>query len=184
MNVRPDQLAMLCMYARLARLTLLAPHINKAIAEADAGTPLRAAMFLAQLAHESGEFRYSEELWGPTPAQLRYEMPHPKAAELGNTQPGDGLRYKGRGWIQLTGRANYAAAGKALTLELEASPELAAHVEVAGRVAAWFWRTHDLNEPADRGDVEACTRRINGGLNGIDLRLAYYERAKLALGVG
>jgi len=183
MQVRPDQLVQICMYARQARLAVLAPHINTALREADAQTPLRAAMFLAQVAHESGEFRYSEEIWGPTPQQARYEPPSPLATKLGNTKPGDGLRYKGRGWIQLTGRANYAAAGKALGLELEASPELAAHVEVAGRVAAWFWTTHGCNAPADAGDVEACTRKVNGGLNGIDLRLAYYERAKLAIGV-
>lgn len=183
MIVRPDQLAQVCMYARLSRLAVLAPHLNKAIAEADAGTPLRASMFLAQLAHESGEFRYSAELWGPTPQQLRYEPPSALSVKLGNTQPGDGKRYLGRGWIQLTGRANYRAAGQALGLEMEASPELAGHIEVAGRVAAWFWRTHGCNPPADQGDVEGCTKLINGGLNGIELRLAYYERAKLALGV-
>ena len=72
-------------------------HLNAAVNEADAGTPLRAAMFLAQLAHESGQFRYMEEIWGPTDAQRRYEPPGALASRLGNTERGDGFRFKGRG---------------------------------------------------------------------------------------
>jgi len=97
--------------------------------------------------------------------------------DLGNTQPGDGKRYKGRGPIQLTGRNNYRAAGGALGLELEANPQRAADVDVGFRVAAWFWTSRGLNLLADVGDFREITRRINGGFNGLPQREAYSRRA-------
>ena len=95
------------------------PHLDAAMREFGIDTPPRQAAFLAQLAHESGELRYMEEIWGPTAAQRRYEPPGSLAARLGNTQPGDGLRYKGRGPIQVTGRANYRRYGGLLGLEVD-----------------------------------------------------------------
>src|SRR5215467_14480028 len=103
--------------------------------------------------------------------------------DLGNTQPGDGKRYKGRGPIQLTGRANYRRAGKALGLDLEKDPAKAADPAVGFRVAGWFWKTHGLNELADKGDFREITRRINGGYNGLASRQAFYKKAKEVLGV-
>lgn len=179
--VRLDQLVRICTYARARHLAGVVEPLALCLREAAAETPLRAAMLIAQLAHESGEFRFLEEL---APGTAYDVAVNPRlAAKLGNTQPGDGPLYKGRGWIQLTGRANYAAAGKALGLELLNSPELASHHLAAARIAAWYWRTHGCNEPADRGDVEGCTKLINGGLNGLDHRITYYERAREALGV-
>jgi putative chitinase len=138
-------------------------------------TPKRQAAFLAQLAHESGELRYMEELASGEAYEGR--------KELGNTQPGDGKRFKGRGPIQLTGRANYRAAGKALGLDLERHPEKAALPGIGCRVAGWFWQTHDLNDLADRGDFKKITRRIQGGYHGLANRQRYYALALEVLGV-
>src|SRR3954465_5080236 len=94
-----------------ARGTQLFPPLAAAMTEFAIGTPARAAAFLAQIAHESGQLRFMEEIWGPTPAQGRYEPLSPLATGLGNTTLGDGKRFKGRGPIQLTGRANYQRFG-------------------------------------------------------------------------
>jgi putative chitinase len=171
------QLAQVCTKAPLQRLAPLVSPYNDALPLAEVRTPLREAMWLAQLAHESGEFHWFEELWGPTPAQRAYEG----CERLGNTQPGDGFRFRGRGVIQLTGRANYAKAGAALGLNLVAEPEMASHHLVAFQIAAWFWKAHGCNAAADAGDVVACTRIVNGGTNGLASREAYYSRARAVL---
>ena len=115
---------------------------------------------------------------GPTPAQRRYEPPTGLAARLGNTQPGDGKRFKGRGPIQLTGRANYRVFGDALGLDLVANPALAATKEVAFRIAGLYWRKRGLNALADRQDFRRITKLINGGFNGLIDRLRFWDRAK------
>ncbi|HEX8703393.1 MAG TPA: LysM peptidoglycan-binding domain-containing protein [Myxococcaceae bacterium] len=150
-----------------ARQTL--PHLNKAMQEAKINTPKRQAAFVAQLAHESAEFRYFEELASGKAYEGR--------RDLGNIHPGDGVRYKGRGPIQLTGRSNYRAAGKALGIDLEGNPKRAADVDVGFRTAAWFWNSRNLNTYADAGNFREVTRRINGGYNGLADREAYYRRA-------
>lgn len=159
--------------AKAGRLESNLPHLLAAMREAEISTPRRAAAFLAQLALESGEFRWFEELASGEAYEGR--------RDLGNTEPGDGRRFKGRGPIQLTGRANYAAAGRALDLPLEARPELAATPAAGFRVAAWYWRTRGLNDLADRGDFREITRRINGGYNGLAQREAYYAAALAAI---
>jgi predicted chitinase len=148
--------------------------------------PARAAAFVAQLAHESGQFRFMEEIWGPTPAQLRYEPQTPLAKDLGNTDAGDGRRFKGRGPIQITGRANYRRFGDTLGFDLVADPPRAAQPDLAFRIAALFWTKKGLNELADRADADAfreITRRINGGVNGLDERRKFYATARTVLGV-
>ena len=117
------------------------------------------------------------ELWGPTPAQARYEG----RADLGNVEPGDGFRFRGRGLIQTTGRANYQATGNALGVDLVSEPGRLREPELAARSAAWFWREHGLNELADAGDFMRITRRINGGTNGYEQRLALFEVSKEVL---
>src|SRR5882672_578303 len=161
------------------KLAAYLPHLIKAMADHEINTPLRAAAFLAQLAHESGEFRWLEEIWGPTPAQKRYEG----RKDLGNTQPGDGFRFRGRGPIQITGRDNYKKYGELLGVDLIGDPGLAAQPEWTFQIAAAYWETHELNKRADAGDFVAITRAINGGLNGLEDRERYYEIAKKALGV-
>lgn len=153
------------------------PHVRAACLEYDITGPVRVAAFLAQVGHESGGFKYTREIWGPTAAQKRYEG----RKDLGNTQPGDGSKYRGRGLIQITGRNNYGKASKALGVDLIAVPEQLELKPMAARSAAWWWSTHGCNELADSGDFERLTRRINGGLNGYPDRVNRWEKAKAAL---
>ena len=158
------------------------PRLNAAMQTCGIDTVWRTAAFVAQLAHESGEFRWMEEIWGPTAAQLRYEPPSDLAKKLGNTKPGDGKRFKGRGPIQITGRANYQKYGALLGADLIANPALAS-ADLAFATAGLFWKSNGLNELADAQQFVAITRRINGGTNGLVDRQKYYERAKAVLGV-
>ena len=169
-----------------AKRTTYFPFLTAAVTEFGIDQPARTAAFLAQLAHESAQFKFMEEIWGPTAAQRRYEPPDKLATTLGNTEPGDGFRFKGRGPIQVTGRANYRRFGDLLGLDLVATPAQAASPEVAFRIAALFWSKKGLNELADRVTPEAfreITRRINGGFNGLAERQRFYETAKTVLAV-
>lgn len=156
-----------------------ADPLTAAFEEYEINTPARQAAFLAQIAHETGRFKWIREIWGPTPAQVRYEG----RADLGNNQPGDGKRFMGRGLIQVTGRANYMHAAAALGIDCVNHPELLEEPTNAARSAGDFWRTRGLNESADAGEFERITRRINGGLNGYTDRCVLWDRAKRALGV-
>jgi predicted chitinase len=149
------------------------PFIQQAMQEFEITSYLRAAAFLAQLAHESAELRYMEEIASGAAYEGR--------TNLGNTQPGDGKRYKGRGPIQLTGRANYAKYGQLLGLDLISDPVIAATKEVGFRIAGEFWKLNGLNELADQQDFKLITKRINGGYNGLADRIKYYARAKKVL---
>lgn len=161
--------------------------LNAAMAEYLINTPTRIAAFLAQIAHESGELDYWREIWGPTAQQKKYEPPSELAMRLGNTVAGDGSRYRGRGPIQITGRANYLRFGIKLDLDLINEPELLEEPEHGFRAAACYWKERGLNELADKNTLEAfkkITKRINGGYNGLDDRLRYWELAKTALNIG
>ena len=121
-------------------------------------TGARREMFLAQLGHESAGLKYMEEIASGEAYENR--------RDLGNTHVGDGKRFKGRGPIQLTGRANYRRFGKLLGLDLEGDPKVAAEPEVGFRVAVMYWTDRNLNALADANDYRQITRRINGGYNG------------------
>ena len=149
------------------------PVLNAAMGKYGIVTNLRVAAFIAQVGHESGQLRYVREIWGPTAQQAGYEG----RADLGNTVNGDGSKYRGRGLIQITGRANYAACGEALGLDLISKPELLELPQHAAMSAAWFWSMKDLNTLADKGDFVKITRRINGGLNGQADRQGLYDKA-------
>ena len=123
--------------------------------------------------HESGQPKYVKEVWGPTAVQARYEG----RKDLGNTVVGDGSKYRGRGLIQITGRANYMACGEGLGLDLIKQPELLEKPQHACMSAAWFWATKDLSTLADAGQFDKITQRINGGQNGAADRQALYARA-------
>lgn len=193
MNLTLQQLITIMPNAR-SKAGIFLPALNAAMAEFGINTPARQASFLAQLAHESGQLVYVRELWGPTPSQLRYERDAtaawpPRARtdrnqlpfDLGNSQAGDGSRYRGRGLIQITGRTNYIACGKALGLDLLNQPALLEQTVNACRSAGWFWQSRGLNALADAGDQVAVTRRINGGTNGLAERLAYFKLAQKVL---
>lgn len=135
---------------------------------------LRMCHFLAQVLHESAAFRYSVEIWGNTPAQLAYET----RKDLGNHLPGDGYKYRGRGWIQLTGRANYGMASEALGQDFTNNPDLLGQEPWDSLVAGWFWDKHELNTFADKDDLRAITKKVNGGLNGLNDRQNWLQKAK------
>lgn len=149
------------------------PVLNTAMGRYGIVGKLRGAAFIAQVGHESGQLRYVREIWGPTAQQARYEG----RADLGNTVKGDGFKFRGRGLIQITGRANYAACGEALGLDLISKPELLELPQWAAASAAWFWKSNGLNTLADNGEFVKITRRINGGLTGQEDRMALYDRA-------
>jgi putative chitinase len=153
-----------------ARIGTFLDPLNAAMGEFDINTPARQAAFLAQVGHESGQLRYVRELASGQAYEGR--------KDLGNTEPGDGVRFKGRGLIQVTGRANYLTCGQALHLDLIERPELLEEPLHACRSAAWFWKSRGLNELADVGDFMRITRRINGGTNGMADRQALYIVAK------
>lgn len=159
------------------RAALYAPHLSAACAHYGINAPARLAAFLAQLAHESGAFRWVRELADGSAYEGR--------KDLGNTQPGDGPRFRGRGLIQITGRSNYRQAAQRMR-ELDAPdfedfPEALEEPQWAVWSAADWWTWRGLNDLADRGEFDAITRRINGGTNGAADRRARWERAKAAL---
>ncbi|RCL28267.1 lysozyme [Pseudomonas sp. AFG_SD02_1510_Pfu_092] len=143
----------------------------------------RVAAFIAQVGHESGQFRYLKEL-GNDHYLARYDTGR-LALRLGNTPQadGDGQRYCGRGLIQVTGRNNYLACSRALfgDQRLLAQPQLLEQPRWACESAAWFWHSRGLNALADRGEFNRITRHVNGGLNGLDERLELWARAREVL---
>ena len=143
-------------------------------------TPLRKQHFLAQILHESGRFRWLEEIWGPTAQQKRYDPASGSSLSrtLGNTEPGDGYRFRGRGAIQLTGRDNYRAFNKAVEEGVIQNPDLVSRLPLAMDAAGWYWQKRDLNRLADKDAAEAITRKINGGYNGLADRKRLLARAK------
>lgn len=173
-GITPAQLQRI-MGIRPALATRWAPYIARAMALSDCATPKRRAAWLAQVGHESGCLRYTRELWGPTAQQRRYEPPTTLAGRLGNTAPGDGTRYKGRGLIQITGRANYRLCAERMAglvagaevPDFEEQPELLERPDWAALSAALYWHTRNLNRWADSGDFAELTRRINGGYSGL-----------------
>lgn len=182
-----------------ARAAAWAPHLQAACALAGIGTAQRLACFLAQVGHESGRLRHTREIWGPSAAQQRYERDFASAWSksdprnrlafaLGNTKPGDGKRYRGRGLIQTTGRTNHLLTTLRLRELLGADvPDFVATQALlelplwAALSAGLYWRVKGLNRWADAHDFATLTRRINGGHHGLADRQALYSRALGAL---
>jgi putative chitinase len=169
----------------------------------DISTPVRQASFIGQCAHESGNFRTLEEnlrysatalmrVWSSRFPSLdvaeKYANNPEKIANkvysgrMGNTEEGDGWKYHGRGLIQLTGKENYANCGTALGIDLVGNPDLLIEPKYAALSAGWFWGKRGLNSLADSSDIETMTKRINGGLIGLDDRKAKIAKALLVLG--
>ena len=132
------------------------------------------AMFLSQMHHESGGFKYRKEIWGPTAIQKTYEG----RSDLGNNQPGDGKRFMGRGYIQLTGRANYKTYGDKIGVDLVNNPELAADPTNAAKIAIAYWENRVNRSAAQKGDVRTVTKNINGGDRGLADRMSQFDHYK------
>ena len=151
----------------------LAAALNAQMEKAGINTKLRVAHFLAQLGHESDHFRTLREY----ASGAEYEGRH----DLGNIRAGDGKRFRGRGPIQITGRANYEKYGRKLGIDLVSKPELAETPDIGVKTAILYWNDHGLNVYADKDDVRTITKRINGGYNGLNSRIAMLENAKRVL---
>lgn len=157
--------------------TQILPTLNDTMREFEINNRLRAAAFLATLAVESGEYRYNEELADGKAYEGR--------KDLGNTQPGDGPRFKGHGRIQLTGRDVHQACGDYFKVDLIANPKLAAEEPLATKSAGWFWVHYktQMNELSDQGEFLKTQVKVNGrnkktGLpNGWPERQNYYNAA-------
>lgn len=158
-----------------SRAQVFAQPLTTAMAEFGIDTPQRKAAFIAQIAHESGSLKYVKEIADGSAYEGR--------ADLGNSSPGDGVKFKGRGLIQVTGKANYRACGTALSLDLLNNPELLEQPENACRSAAWFWKSRNLNQYADADQFGALTKRINGGFNGLDDRIQHWLKARKVFGL-
>jgi putative chitinase len=148
----------------------LVGYLNLHMPKYEVNTYLRVCHFLAQAAHEADSFQTLKEYASGKAYEGR--------DDLGNTQKGDGVKYKGRGIFQLTGRANYRAIGAKIGMDLEKNPELAESPEVAVLTALEYWKSRNLNPLADKDDVKAITYKVNGGYNGFEERKAYLAKAK------
>ncbi|HYD58981.1 MAG TPA: glycoside hydrolase family 19 protein [Noviherbaspirillum sp.] len=170
-----DQLLAIMPLAK-RRVDLFLPHLVAAMAEYEINTPARQAAFLAQIGHESGQLLYVRELASGEAYENR--------KDLGNSEEGDGVRFKGRGLIQVTGRANYLSCSMALFGDdrLLHFPELLEDPRNACRSAAWFWHSHGLNALADAGNFRRITKLINGGYTHYEQRVALHEKAREVLG--
>ena len=184
-----------CTGATIERAARFAVPLTDAMHRYGISRPIQQAMFLANIGHESGNLRYTTEIWGPTPAQLRYEG----RLDLGNTRPGDGSRFRGHGLLQTTGRANHAAARDRLRRrfpamgvpDFEIEPTALALPPWASLSAADYWDMRGLNGWADKGDFDGVCDLINrgrktpvvGDSNGWTERVRLYAAGKLALGV-
>jgi putative chitinase len=175
------------MGCRPERAVLFVDAINVTFAEFDILSVPRMSAWCGQVGTESGGLTYTREIWGPTSWQKAYEPPSAKATELGNTRPGDGLRYRGHGLIQTTGRYNHARARDGLRKhfpdapDFELSPELLELPRWAAASAGLYWADKGLNALADQDTIEsftALTRRVNRAMLKLDERIAYWKKGK------
>ena len=152
-----------------SKATLFCDPLNITMINFKINTHLRQSAFIAQVGHESGRLQYVRELASGKAYEGR--------KDLGNVEAGDGVKFKGRGLIQITGKTNYKLCGDALNLDLINHPELLELPINASLSAGWYWYTRKLNVLADKPDFTKITKAINGGLNGQVERLAFYQKA-------
>lgn len=169
MKITIDQLVKIATIAKKETLEKFLPQLNAALEKYQINTPLRVQHFLAQILHESGCFRWMEEIASGAAYEGR--------RDLGNIIAGDGKRFKGRGAIQLTGRSNYEKYGKFLKVDLISNPSVVSTTYTLD-VAGWFWKEKNLNTLADADNLNSITRKINGGVNGLADRQKYLNLSK------
>jgi putative chitinase len=168
--ITKEMLKKIAPYSKDAIISALVEPLNEHLPKYGVNTHLRVTHFLAQAAHETAGFKTFEEFASGQAYEGR--------KDLGNTQPGDGKKYKGRGIFQLTGRANYKTFGKKIGKDLEGNPMLAGDAETSVLIALEYWNNRKLSPLADKDDVTAITKKINGGLNGFEDRKKYLVKAK------
>lgn len=175
--ITKEQLKSIMRGCKSADIELFIDPINQVMEKYEINTPLRIAHFLAQVGHESGSLKYKQEIASGKAYEGR--------KDLGNTQAGDGRKFKGHGLIQLTGRANHQKYA-----DYVGDQDLMNHPERIGKepihsvgAAGWFWMMRDLNGLADQDDIVRITKRVNGGLNGLTDRKDYLRRAKAVLNI-
>jgi len=169
-----DQLRLIFAHAKEEKILLFLDPLNVTMEIYEINTTIRQSHFLAQVGHESGELRYREEIASGKAYEGR--------KDLGNIYPGDGVKFKGRGLIQLTGRTNYTAYGNYVGRSFLDNPnDIATDTFLCADVAGWFWHKKKLNTYADTDDIKTITKRINGGLNGFDDRKRLYSIARQVL---
>ena len=171
--ITKEQLRKIYIYATKANIDKFYDVLVEQMELAGIDTILRQSAFLAQIGHESGQLRYVEEI----ASGIAYEG----RKDLGNIMVGDGKRFKGRGLIQITGRANYTALSADLKFDFVQEPTTLSQPLWAVKSTIWFWNKKKLNTWADIPDFQRITRIINGGLNGYSDRLHLYELAKKIL---
>lgn len=165
-----EQLRQIATYATLVNINTYAPLLNRYMHNYNICGAERESAFLATIIHESGHFRYTREIASGAAYEGR--------KDLGNIYKGDGVKFRGRGLIQLTGRSNYERASKALGVDFVSNPQLLEQPRYATQVSCWWWADRGLNEIADTGDFRKVTRVVNGGENGWSDRLKLYALAK------
>jgi putative chitinase len=165
-------------FGKKGKLAAIYPYILQAMEEYEINTYNRVTYFLAQIIHESGSFKYLEEIASGAAYEHRKDLGNldPLALEAAHAQgTTTGKFYKGHGYIQITGYYNHKKVGDALGIDCVNYPKLLCDIKYACLSAAWFWKTHGCNELADEGNFKAVTRKINGGLNGLADRLQNLE---------
>ncbi len=178
MSITKSQLSAIAPTIKEPNLSVYAAALSKTMETYNISSPSQKSMFLAQVMHESGACRYVKELASGAAYEGR--------KDLGNTQKGDGVKFKGRGLIQITGRTNYTKLGEAFGVDLISKPEILEQPQWASDSAGWFWNSRRLNDTAATNSDAAfliVTKRINGGTNGLEDRLAYWKRAKKVFGI-
>lgn len=160
--------------SKMERVSSLVESMNKWFKIYEMDSKLRSCSFISQCAHETGGFVFTKEIGGKEYCS-KYEPSTNIGKMLGNTEIGDGYKYKGRGPIQISGRKNYVLYGCAIDKNLVDNPDLLLDVDVGIHVACEYWKKNNLNVLADKGDIIAITKKINGGLNGLKEREHYYS---------
>jgi len=181
MQITPDTLSRIALRGADANMTAAVRGLMRYPAGLD--LPHRLIHFLGQTCHESEGWRFDHEIWGPTAAQTGYEG----RLDLGNTHQGDGFKFRGRGAIQITGGANYRAfmvwarGIDPMAPDFTLAPDMVLSDPWEGLAPIWYWQSRDINAAADRGDVVEVTHRINGGTNGLAMRMQHTAQAAAVL---